>query len=103
MIGASMRSPRLGRAALAATASLAAALLAAAFSSSSLSSSSSGSSPSSAKLEQSHIVVGALPVVDDAPLYLAQKNGYFTQAGLTVTIQPVTQSTLAIPDMLHGT
>ena len=99
-----MRSPRLGRAAVAATASLAVALLAAACSSSSGSSGSPGSgSSSTAKLEQSHIVVGALPVVDDAPLYLAQKNGYFKQAGLNVTIQPVTQSTLAIPDMLHGT
>jgi NitT/TauT family transport system substrate-binding protein len=90
---------------VAAAAGLAVALLAAACSSSSSSSSpgSSGSASSSAKLEQSHIVVGALPVVDDAPLYLAQKNGYFTQAGLNVTIQPVTQSTLAIPDMLHGT
>jgi NitT/TauT family transport system substrate-binding protein len=90
---------------VAAAAGLAVALLAAACSSSSSSSSpgSSGSASSSAKLEQSHIVVGALPVVDDAPLYLAQKNGYFSQAGLNVTIQPVTQSTLAIPDMLHGT
>jgi NitT/TauT family transport system substrate-binding protein len=96
-----------------ATAGVAVALLAAACSSSSGSSGTSGTSgssgssgsasPSSTKLEQSHIVVGALPVVDDAPLYLAQKNGYFTQAGLNVTIQPVTQSTLAIPDMLHGT
>jgi NitT/TauT family transport system substrate-binding protein len=102
-----MRSPRLGRAAVTASVGLAVALLAAACSSSSSSSGASGSSssasPSSGKLEQSHIVVGALPVVDDAPLYLAQKNGYFTQAGLNVTIQPVTQSTLAIPDMLHGT
>ena len=98
-----MRSPRLGRAAVAATAGLAVALLAAACSSSSSSPGSSGSgSPSSANLEQSSITVGALPVVDDAPLYLAQKNGYFKQAGLTVKIRPVTQSTEAIPDMLHG-
>jgi NitT/TauT family transport system substrate-binding protein len=98
-----MRSPRPGRAAVAATVGLTVALLAAACGSSSGSSGSSGSaSPSSTKLEQSKIVVGALPVVDDAPLYLAQKNGYFKQAGLTVTIQAVTQSTLAIPDMLHG-
>jgi NitT/TauT family transport system substrate-binding protein len=43
-----------------------------------------------------------LPVIDEAPLYLAQKNGYFRQAGLNVTIVPVTQSTQALPDMLHG-
>jgi NitT/TauT family transport system substrate-binding protein len=47
-------------------------------------------------------VVGALPVIDEAPLYLARKNGYFTQAGLNVTIDPVAQSTQALPDMLHG-
>jgi NitT/TauT family transport system substrate-binding protein len=94
-----MRSPRLRRAFLTATAGLAVALLAAACGSSS----SSSNSSSSTKLEQAHIVVGALPVIDDAPLYLALKNGYFKQAGLNVTVDPVTQSTLAIPDMLHGT
>src|SRR5271166_5195705 len=100
-----MRSPRR-RVSLAATAGVAAALLAAGCSSSSSSSTSgsgSGSaSPSASALEQSHITVGALPVVDDAGLYLANKFGYFKQAGLTVTIKPVTQSTQAIPDMLHG-
>jgi archaellum component FlaG (FlaF/FlaG flagellin family) len=41
--------------------------------------------------------------VDDAPLFLAIKNGYFKQQGLTVTTQIIPQSMLAIPDMLHGT
>ena len=54
-------------------------------------------------LEKTHLVVGVLPVVDDAPLFLAIKNGYFKQQGLTVTPQIIPQSTLAIPDMLHGT
>jgi len=99
-----MRSSHLGRASVAATAGLAVALLAAACGSSSGSSGSSGSaSPSSTALETTHIVVGALPVIDEAPLYLAQKNGYFKQAGLNVTIDPVAQSTQALPDMLHGT
>ena len=102
-----MRSPRR-RVSLAATAGAAAALLAAGCSSSGspIASSSAGAtsaSPSASALEQSHISVGALPVVDDAGLYLANKLGYFTQEGLTVTIDPVTQSTQAIPDMLHGT
>lgn len=92
-----MRSNRLGRASFAAAAGLAVALLAAACGSS------SGSSGPATKPEQTSIVVGALPVIDDAPLYLAVKNGYFKQAGLNVRIAPVTQSTLAIPDMLHGT
>jgi NitT/TauT family transport system substrate-binding protein len=100
-----MRSPRLGRISVTATAGLAVALLAVGCSSSgSPKSSGSGSaSPSTAKLEQSSITVGALPVVDDAGLYLANKLGYFKQEGLTVKITPVTQSTQAIPDMLHGT
>lgn len=96
-----MRSNRLGRASFAAAAGLAVALLAAACGSSS--GSTGPGSPSGTKLEQSHIVVGALPIIDDAPLYLAVKNGYFKQAGLNVTIAPVAQSTQAIPDMLHGT
>lgn len=54
-------------------------------------------------LEKTHLTVGALPIVDDAPLFLAIKNGYFKQQGLTVTTQIIPQSTLAIPEMLHGT
>ena len=54
-------------------------------------------------LEKTHLTVGALPIVDDAPLFLAIKNGYFKQQGLTVTTEIIPQSTLAIPDMLHGT
>jgi len=63
----------------------------------------SSSSSSSSGLEKTHLTVGALPIVDDAPLFLAIKNGYFKQQGLTVTTQIIPQSTLAIPDMLHGT
>jgi len=54
-------------------------------------------------LEKTHLTVGALPIVDDAPLFLAIKNGYFKQLGLTVTPKIIPQSTLAIPEMLHGT
>ena len=103
-----MRSPRLGRITVTATAGLAVGLLAVGCSSSGSSgSTSSGSSasasPSSAKLEQTSITVGALPVVDSAGLYLANKLGYFKQQGLTVKVTTVAQSTQAIPDMLHGT
>ncbi len=103
-----MRSPRLGRISLTAATGLAVAALAAGCSSSGSSgSASSGSSASpsasSAKLEQTSITVGALPVVDSAGLYLANKLGYFKQEGLTVKITSVAQSTQAIPDMLHGT
>lgn len=106
-----MRFKHVRRASAAAAASLAVAALAAGCSSSSSStsastpSSPSSSSPSSSssKLETTHIVVGALPVVDTAGLYLALKNGYFKQAGLDVTVEPIAQSTAALPDMLHGT
>ena len=57
---------------------------------------------SATSLEKTHLTVAALPIVDDAPLFLAIKKGYFRQQGLTVTPQIVTQSTLAIPDLLHG-
>jgi NitT/TauT family transport system substrate-binding protein len=62
----------------------------------------SGNSGSSSGLEKTHLDVGALAVADDAPLYIAIKEGYFKQAGLTVTPVPVAQSTQAIPDMLRG-
>jgi NitT/TauT family transport system substrate-binding protein len=101
-----MRFVHVRRASAAAAASLAVAVLAAACSSSTSTSSASGpSSPkaSSSALETTHVVVGALPVVDTAGLYLALKNGYFKQAGLDVTVDPIQQSTAALPDMLHGT
>jgi NitT/TauT family transport system substrate-binding protein len=102
-----MRFTRAGRASITAAVSLAIAVLAAACGSSASTSSSTStsatSSPSSSKLETTHIVVGALPIVDTAGLYLALKNGYFKQAGLDVTVTPIQQSTAALPDMLHGT
>ena len=66
-----------------------------------------GSSGGTAKtsgtsLEKTHLTVAALPIVDDAPLFLAIKKGYFRQQGLTVTPQIIAQSTLALPDLLHG-
>jgi NitT/TauT family transport system substrate-binding protein len=85
-----------------AVAALTAVLLATACGGSSPSSSSSPSPPGTA-LEKTSLVVGALPVVDDAPLFLAIKNGYFKQQGLTVKPEIIPQSTLALPDLLHGT
>jgi NitT/TauT family transport system substrate-binding protein len=46
--------------------------------------------------------VGALPLIDTAGLQVALRQGFFAQAGLNVTIKPVAQSTVAIPDLLHG-
>lgn len=103
-----MRFTRVRRVPLAVAASLTVAALAACSSSSTTtggSSSTSTSSPtsSSSKLETTHITVGALPIVDTAGFYIALKNGYFKQAGLDVTVDPIQQSTAALPDMLHGT
>lgn len=57
----------------------------------------------SSALEKTTIVVGTLPVIDVAPLYLAIKNGYFAKQGLTVKTLQGLQSTAALPDLLHGT
>ena len=93
-----MRFTRAGRASLAAAGSLAVTLVAAACSGSSAGT----SATTAAHLEKSSIVVGSLPVVDTAGLYLAKKEGYFTQAGLNVTITPIAATPLAIPAMLAG-
>jgi len=53
-------------------------------------------------LEKTNLTVAALPIVDDAPLFLAIRKGYFRQQGLTVTPKIIAQSTLALPDLLHG-
>lgn len=53
-------------------------------------------------LEKTQLTVAALPIVDDAPLFLAIRKGYFHQQGLTVTPKIIAQSTLALPDLLHG-
>ncbi len=47
----------------------------------------SGNGSSSAGLTKSSITVAAQPGVDDAPLYMAVRNGLFAKAGLSVTIQ----------------
>lgn len=61
------------------------------------------STATSTKPELSSIVVGVLPAVATATLYLAIKEGYFTQLGLTVTPKQLAVSNDAIPGLLHGT
>lgn len=46
--------------------------------------------------------VAALTVVDDAPLFVAQRQGLFRKAGLDVRIRTMAQSTLAVPSLLNG-
>ena len=52
--------------------------------------------------EKTHLTVAVLSATDDAPFWLALKNGYFRQEDLTVTPRVVAQSTLAIPEMVRG-
>jgi NitT/TauT family transport system substrate-binding protein len=96
-----MRHHRAHRPPLAVIGALSLAVLAAACSSSS-SSSSGPAAATGGSGSTTSIVVGALPVVDTAGLQVALKEGFFTQAGLNVTVKSVTQSTAAIPDLLHG-
>jgi NitT/TauT family transport system substrate-binding protein len=94
---------RTGRPALTAVGVLAVAVLTVACSSGS--SSGGGSASASARgssAATTSIVVGSLPLVDTAGLEVALKEGFFTQAGLNVTVKSVAQSTAAIPDLLHG-
>jgi len=84
-----------------------AAILISACSSSSSSTGAQGStsatgSASGSPTAMTNIVVGSLPVLDTAGLQVAIKEGFFTQAGLNVTVKSVAQSTVAIPDLLHG-
>jgi NitT/TauT family transport system substrate-binding protein len=96
-----MGHTRAGSLALTALGVLSVAVLAAACGSSG-SSSSGGSATGSTSAAGTSIVVGSLPLVDTAGLQVALKEGFFTQAGLNVTVKSVTQSTAAIPDLLHG-
>jgi NitT/TauT family transport system substrate-binding protein len=81
---------------------VAAILVTACSSSTSSSASAPGSASASGSAAGTSIVVGALPVLDTAGLQVAIKEGFFKQAGLNVTVKSVTQSTAAIPDLLHG-
>jgi NitT/TauT family transport system substrate-binding protein len=89
-----MRTTRAFRFAPVLAGGLAAALLASACS----------SSPASKTTPaETRITVAVVPIVDAAPYFLALKEGYFKQEGLGVTTKVVAQSTLALPDLLHGT
>jgi NitT/TauT family transport system substrate-binding protein len=94
-----MRFTRAGRASLAAVSGLAVAVIAAACTSGG----SGSTATATAHLEKTNLIVGALPVVDTAGLFLAEQDGYFKQAGLNVTITHITATPDAIPDLEKGT
>jgi NitT/TauT family transport system substrate-binding protein len=61
---------------------------------------SSSPSPAGTALEQPDITVAAIQSVTAAGLYVAQQRGFFADAGLHVTIDAVSGSSSAIPDLL---
>jgi NitT/TauT family transport system substrate-binding protein len=63
---------------------------------------SSSPSPAGTALEQPDITVAAIQSVTAAGLYVAAQRGYFTQAGLHVTIVPTSGGSSAIPDLVTG-
>jgi NitT/TauT family transport system substrate-binding protein len=46
--------------------------------------------------------VTSLPILDLAPLYIAQREGFFRDAGIDVTIQPLAASTQAFSGLADG-
>jgi NitT/TauT family transport system substrate-binding protein len=62
----------------------------------------SGAPGQAAGLEKTTIVVGAVPAIDTAGLYIAQQRGYFAAQGLRVKIEPIVSSELAISRQLAG-
>ena len=57
---------------------------------------------SSAELETTTLTVGALPLVDFAPLFYADQQGYFTEEGLDVTVEVVQGGPVAAQLLLAG-
>src|ERR1700677_4488252 len=53
--------------------------------------------------ELTHITVAGLSIPDAAPLYIAQKDGFFKQQGLTVTIETIPASSNTTPALLAHT
>jgi NitT/TauT family transport system substrate-binding protein len=90
-----MRFGRLGRAAVAV---LAVVLVATGCSGSETTEDSAVREP----LEQTELRVGVLPVIDNAPLFIALQKGYFADEGLKVTPEIVQGAGPAIPKLLQG-
>ena len=63
---------------------------------------SSTASVATAPLEQRTITVDSVPVADEAGLFVAQMDGLFARQGLTVKINSITGTEVAIPDLQSG-
>ena len=64
---------------------------------------SSNDLPKVAGLEKANLTVGAVPVADEAGLYIAQDDGLFAAEGLHVTIDPILSSADATKGQNDGT
>ncbi|TCK26193.1 ABC transporter substrate-binding protein [Pseudonocardia endophytica] len=60
------------------------------------------SAPADAPPEKASITVTGLPIVDTAPLYLAQQEGLFKAQGLDVTIRTLPSSNQSLPGLADG-
>jgi NitT/TauT family transport system substrate-binding protein len=49
-----------------------------------------------------HVTVFAQQVVDDAPFWIALKDGFFKAQGLSLTVKPLAKTTLGLPGLESG-
>jgi NitT/TauT family transport system substrate-binding protein len=54
------------------------------------------------QVEKSKITLGVIPVIDTAPVYIAQKKGYFQEEGLEVDVKKIQGGAAAIPGLKNG-
>lgn len=52
--------------------------------------------------ELTPVTIGVVPVVDFAPVYIAQREGLFEMYGLDVTIEVVQNFAAAVPSLMNG-
>jgi len=64
---------------------------------------SSGTTVQLTGLEKTTLTVGAVPVADEAGLYIAEDDGLFRDAGLDVRIDSIVSSAVATQDQNNGT
>ena len=64
--------------------------------------SSSGPSGNGPQVEKRDLTVAAVPVADEAGLYIALQRGYFTAEGLHVKVVPIISSETAISEQMKG-
>lgn len=52
--------------------------------------------------EPTAITVGVIPIVDTAPIWLGVEQGFFSDEGLDVTVQPTTGGAASVPGVVAG-